>query len=823
MIRAYRPPRFGETMTAKARNLATGSAAIVLCLALAACGGGEGGGWSPTSGYPSPPNPFSPSSNDNWKTASAAGTFNDGAATNLMNSTEFARVNATYSNFTGHPYRLNRVAWAHTASSPITGAGQLVAVVDDGFLITHQEFLDKDLESADGHNVSVKNIPNSTTLSSHGTHVAALIAGNTANSGTMFGIAPDADLFLSTYIVSSMSQLADATLQAKDKGAIAQNNSWGFVHSNGNDFRLTEVQDYANANNVSLPQALASISGISQSNWNNYASALNNFQSQGVIVWAMSNNRNLSNPDASSALPIIYPQLQGTWISVGNGAFDLDANDRVTRAYRLSAPCGQMATQCIFADGTTRSAAATGNSAYGTGTGTSFAAPQVSGSVALLAQAFPSLSPQEWTKRLFASAYNDFSAFRTDGNVNFGNGVTRDYSLEWGYGLLDIKAALSPIGNVSIISRGDTLETAERHLFDSTFLRGSSAFGDGLSRGLSDVDMVVYDDLNGDFSLSVFDLSLGNMVTSSSTGVASSRAIPRITPVSTTHAAIDRGSWGLDQLQSSETVEMGNWSFGISAVDGHEFLQDSLGLSSENVTSSSMLSFAQDTSAVVSRYSFEGGALETFGFVGTHSETLDGSLSGIGGALSLDFDPVTLKFGATRMAEQGAFLGMTANGGFGTPADTAISTFSLSASTELSQAVTLFGGIEYGLAAGGAGTGLLASVDQASFTGYQLGLRFADLWADEDRLTLTVSQPLRVESGAMSFLVPHRDPEGNLTYERVDAALQTSGRQVDLGLSYEFSPFDQSVVEFGFVYSADAGHIAGNEAAAIAAAFRHSY
>ncbi|GGA47687.1 hypothetical protein GCM10011499_16890 [Pelagibacterium lentulum] len=781
----------------------------MLCLALAACGGGGSGGggdWSP------------PSGSGNWHTLDYSGNFNSTLANQIRNSARYQFVDYDLGGFIGHPYTAARLHIAMSAGltgKRPNGQGHWVHVVDEGFRKTHEVFAGTVFNTA----------YDPAAPAHHGTHVASLIG---ANAGEMMGVAPDVRLVLTSGNFNP-DYLAQATLHAANLGAVAQNNSWGYnkrAALGGGELLISEVQDRMATHNVSAATALKHFYGSDTVHWNSYIAALDQFQNNGVIVWALSNDETLNDPhdaDATAGFAVLFPQLSESYITVANALVNYDGNLNITAIDRLSSICGATAQHCITADGTTWAASAVGNNTYASGTGTSYAAPIVTGSVALLAEAFPNLSPRDWTRRLLASANMDIPGFSSDGTVNFGNGIVKSYDWEFGHGFLDVAAALSPIGNVSYLSNGSTIETAERHLVDNTLLRGSSAFGDGLARGLSDVDMVVYDDLNGDFALSAFDLSLGNMVTSSRSSVATSRAIPRITPVSNTNAIIDRGSWGLDQLQSSESVEMGNWSFGISAVDGHEFLQDSLGLSSENVAGSSVLSFAQDTSAVVSRYNFEGGAVETFGFIGTHSETLDGSLSGIGGVLSLDFDPVTIKFGATRLAEQGAFLGMTANGGFGAPADTAISTFSLSASTELSQAIALFGGIEYGIAAGGAGTGLLASVDEASFTGYQLGLRFADLWADKDRLTFTLSQPLRVESGAMSFMVPHRDPDGNLTYERVDTTLQTSGRQVDLGLSYEFSPFEQSVLEFGFVYSADAGHIAGNEAAAVAAAFRHSY
>ena len=40
--------------------------------------------------------------------------------------------------------------------------------------------------------------------------------------------------------------------------------------------------------------------------------------------------------------------------------------------------------------------------------GKQYAAPMVSGAVAIMAEAFPTLTPSEWTQRLFATANNNW-------------------------------------------------------------------------------------------------------------------------------------------------------------------------------------------------------------------------------------------------------------------------------------------------------------------------------------------------------------------------------------------------------------------------------
>ena len=70
----------------------------------------------------------------------------------------------------------------------------------------------------------------------------------------------------------------------------------------------------------------------------------------------------------------------------------------------------------------------------------------ISGGIALLAQAFPNHTPEQLADRLLASANNDW--FTPTGNTTFtkhGASIKHGYHNEWGHGVPDFYAALSPI------------------------------------------------------------------------------------------------------------------------------------------------------------------------------------------------------------------------------------------------------------------------------------------------------------------------------------------------------------------------------------------
>ncbi|HSG33403.1 MAG TPA: S8 family serine peptidase, partial [Sphingomonadaceae bacterium] len=93
--------------------------------------------------------------------------------------------------------------------------------------------------------------------------------------------------------------------------------------------------------------------------------------------------------------------------------------------------------------------------------GTSFSAPQVAGAVALIAQAFPTMTGQEIVSLLFETAQD-----------------VGDPGLDdiYGWGILDIHEAFQPQGTTTLASTG----TSALPLSDNTVL-GSPAMGDALS------------------------------------------------------------------------------------------------------------------------------------------------------------------------------------------------------------------------------------------------------------------------------------------------------------------------------------------------------
>jgi len=648
----------------------------------------------------------------------------------------------------------------------------VVAIVDDGFRLTHREFTGKTISQT-----------GTLPVEGHGTFVASLAAASKDGLG-MHGVAPGADLHLTSFQPTgsgfSIANVTAGTLDAAALDAVVQNNSWGFEVSAQN------LKTFLAANpGASVAQGMNAVVGYGSGNWLNYINALDNFQNKGVVVWALSNNPNLTSGDVMAALPHFEARLSEAWIAAANGYFEVNGNGDITRAVRLSAACGLAAQFCIAGDGIATGAWDTSDTSYASGFGTSFVAPQVSGAVALLAEAFPDMTPSEWAQRLLASADNSWFASRgvpVAGTMDYGNGVTHAYSTEWGHGVMDIRAALSPIGSISVLS-GANVASAERHSLAESAIVAPSSFGDSLNLTLAPQQMAVFDSLNRAYQVSAV----------STVARAPAGMLPRLPG----QASLDQGGEGLNLLHTGDLA---------GAVGGF----------SGNGGRASVLSMAGESLLIASTAPVGSVAeLTAYGFAAKHGAVDNGNLAGGGITLSLPAGNGTVRIGATLASEQGGVMGLDGGTAFDFGTGSTIGAVNLGLEQQLAPGLSLFGRLEYGVAArkGGAG-GLVANLSDLTFSGMEIGASLADTIATGDRLTLSVSQPLRIETGTLELNRPvARLADGSIVNEASSADLNSSGRQFDLGLAYQASLPNSASINIGLKHAVSAGHVSGQSGA----------
>jgi subtilase-type serine protease len=606
-----------------------------------------------------------------------------------------------------YPLASARVEYAHAVG--LTGAGQVVSVIDSGFRTSHEVFAGRELS-----------FPVGLPVDDHGTAVAAIVAGN---SPTMIGVAPGAGLALGGF-QSSASRTA-AVEAAIRLGAVAQINSWGFeldVSPSSFDAVFSGGQDYL--------------------------AALEAYARQGVVVFAVSNRQERTQSSLMEALPAIRPSLEPGWLAVANSVPSFDGA-RVTAARLISAGCLDAARWCLTADGGWVTARAAGDAAYGFGTGSSFAAPQVAGALALLAEAFPDLTPHQLRLRLLASADNGF--FAHDGAAELAPGFFHGYSRQFGHGFLDLRAALLPIGTpvVPAIGGGGTVAGAPLVL-------AGAATGDAVARALASREVLVVDGLGADFRMGA--------------GALVATPVPR--PLVRQRLAILARAPGAPPLAAART--------GTDLIDRLPVTRIALGQPEDQVALAVLLP--------------EVGRAEAYGI------GVQGEFEAPRGALRLGAHVLRDATGSTRLTGLG-------RGSAGSDAGySAVLDLEARASLPAAAALTAF--VQVGLSDAEDG-GALASATATRFSGFGLDLSLAGAITGGDRVSFGVVMPTAVTAGQSRLMLPVARDAGGVVFAPVPVDLSPSDRELRLSVSYA-APLagDWTIVAEG-VHAVNHGHVRG--------------
>ena len=359
------------------------------------------------------------------------------------------------------------------------GAGVLVSVVDSPFQLDHPEFSGRLVEGyhVDDASYSADVCSDNTTTScsrNHGTHVASTIVGARDNGTGMHGVAYNAKVKPVAFIAGSSSftstQLENmfAAASGMDNGSqiVAMNNSWGpepELISTGIGTEVYVAPDVSDTALEALYHSWLSdaadngtilVWAAGNDGWNSatgrvaiFDSAADytadpNAPSRTVLASEFVDNTSFTSAnqvdyltklpslvDNASAYIIDQSKDQYRWINVV--ATDPE-NDNAIATF--SNGCGDTRNYCMAAPGVGIYAAVDG-SAYSDYQGTSMAAPHVSGAIAVLADMYPDLEPEEIVAILLRSA-TDLGA----------NGVDAVY----GHGLLNLEKATGPIGDINL-------------------------------------------------------------------------------------------------------------------------------------------------------------------------------------------------------------------------------------------------------------------------------------------------------------------------------------------------------------------------------------
>ena len=806
--------------------------------------------------------------------------------------------------YAGHPEFRNQPALeqvkAHYAyARGATGEGVTIGIIDSGIDQGHTKFAGK--LHTDSFNVAgydpdysfcaMSDPDGSCSLDagppSHGTLVGGVIAANrqtdaTNGTGSEFavhGIAFDAKLFsvgipfgdppdyydpidLSLPGSLGSTDLGFAEISKRlNPSVTAINLSFGFF-GNIEDYNETEIRG-------AMPLTLEAI-----------AQAATPAGERTIYVWAAGNARGEVHFDGTiesatsveivAGLPVRIPELRGHSVAVV-------ATDQNGEIAGFSSRCGIAKDFCLAAPGVELTGplpntyCPTGSGdCYASASGTSFAAPVVTGGVALLAQYYrDQLGNDEIVRRMLETANKE--------------GIYADSDI-YGQGFFDLDSATRPVGDTRMLT-GHSLSGPSAPESLSTVSLGP-AFGDALSRGLASSEIASFDELDAPFFRPLNDYIqpnasagarleerlwvLGNDPRGGVWNTQDLELRMRLEPVpdrryyglipsgisaeadaeiTGLHVYTRRGT-GYDTTESrlaslSLARRVGNnelffglrnhpgWRLGLyaapAATDSNAGLITPGTFTDDTAFSNPFLALARNGVSAGIAMPVGTGALNVAAFHGAaqYGERRDADTSQTTGTLAEYRVDNNLHAGIAVQAgwllEPRRLAGSRPRGAFGElDADTVFA--GVSAYRRLSDRWTVLGSAHAGVSRTGTQYhGMLRDLSALWSSTFAVGIIGEDLGYKQDRLALRLSQPLRVESGNATFQwASGRTRERQGLIDRTVLDLEPSGRQLDLELTYT-RPWKGGRAYLATLVSHQAGHTRGDSDLALLMRYKRSF
>ena len=661
------------------------------------------------------------------------------------------------------------------------GAGVTIGFIDTGIDTTHRLFEGKTITEVRPPHVDDED----GTRFSHGTAVASVAAAPRLSrfTNSAHGVAPGADIVMfaipagtgsGPYVPTSLDTLGFAddywatllppALEWEDGGR-----SVDFLNlSVGHPGIIDDYgeQDLRNALDATIP-LLAQADADEKT----------------VLVWGAGNahgrecsaaHTDLCVNDEIDAISVeVMPGLAARIEELRGHTLAVVAVDTTGAIVGFSNRCGIAAEYCLAAPGQDIVVAYYGPAppndpgcpgcpefeGVSTRHGTSYAAPMVTGGLALMKQIFRSqLSNTDLAARLLATA--DRSGRYADKDV-------------YGQGLMDLHAATSPVGVLEVPLPGGSTGLQE------TGLRLGAAFGDALERPLAGREIAALDALGAPFWY-----SLGSFATAADGPSLAGELRELMAPAPDSRQDAERGS----DFAAGRLVAAGRppprWRLGLFETPPAGARGGHLGLAGQALA----LDWTGDRGLSGTAFTTEGGIGRPAPASGT---TLSWEPSGY---------PLRLRFGW--MEERKTLLGTATEGAFGALAAGAV-----------------FAGVRTGAQLGGwrigaeaevgsvrpaTGDGIVAGISPLATSAFVLDAKRET--AGGGTLHLSVSQPLRVERGRASLSVPvGRTSSGEVVRSPSTADLAPSGRQVDVTAKWH-RPLGGGELRLGIVATREPGH-----------------
>lgn len=651
-----------------------------------------------------------------------------------------------------------------------------------------------------------------TSADAHGTHVAGIVAAQRNGFGTV-GVAPAATIIgLGAFddfgwTGASTGFWLDVL---RGQGGRIANMSYGPIGSGDLAFE-SEIYDYAAHPDILLVKA----AGNSGRTLGNEICLANPAICDGA-------SQTLANLIIVGALDASGNTIADYSNRPGESCFLAASSRRGRRGSTSCSSSNKFKNFFIVAPGTVVVSTVPGN-AYAAFSGTSMATPHVTGAAALVMSLHPFLQsdPAAVAQILFRSA-DDLGASGVDG--------------VYGWGRLNVAQALQPIGEVVIPTEPTVPPPRSRRprgrRASSSTMAFSAAVSAKIASELAGRQIAVFDEFGRDFltPLSAMVTAVDEAGDASAiladfgrepvtlTGEAGATmrlvmfndaaAIPEEYAMPAFALVTERQS-GLTAVGARLEPARFIAAAGLRPVAGGE-------LDRPGAVGASHLGLVGEAYAAAYGSSLGAAKWTVSLFTGDGRTTADGSPRAAASGVELatgfaPFDGVHMSLQAGYVREGGGILGSVGTGFFGLT-ETGTAYAGLSARARLTGSLTLGTSAEFGVADArrqaylGAGGGRLVT------DAFAVWAEASNLAGKGDRLKLQISQPLRVESGALEFRIPTgRTIDGTVLWDAFDPSAAPDGRELRLDLSYATPLFDGwGDLHLGVVQRIDANHIAGN-------------
>lgn len=692
----------------------------------------------------------------------------------------------------------------------LSGEGIIVGVVDTGVDENHSDLVGQ-IHSASRDIITSRPTPTLDDPDGHGTIIAGIIAASKNDIG-VHGVAFNAQVLM---------------VRADIEGSCAEPDGCSFFDSD-----LAIGIDFAVANGAKIINLSLGGDAIDPV----LVTAMQNAIDAGVLLVIASGNESTLDPSVFAQFALA-PGVDGRVIIVGA----IDQNNVIADFSNL-AGVGQ--NVYVVAPGVKVISTFIDNQ-LAEADGTSFAAPHVAGAAAVLFEMFPSLTAAEVADILFTTA------------VDLGvAGIDAIY----GHGLIDLGAAIQPLGVASISIR--PLGVLSDVPLAGSGIEVSPAFGDafGAITPLGDVMMLdgyrrsyivdltssirqrsleglplfeILEDRRGRGALEL-SLAPGNSLAFAFYDPAArDREIMTALPMAEqTSRQLERPSAFFEgKIGDQDTLAMGygfEAGYLLDRTSGRRGKDSTFiapGISSPvsylSGRNSSAMGFGHiinerlSVSGVISlaKLSRQDDVLFGRNPVSARVATAITRLSGDRGALWFDLDVGV-------MAEWNAVLGSISNGALqiGEGARTFFGSATIGA--EIGKNLRIEAMFNHGLTMVDGGTGsLVESVSNLRTMSFSAALYRDGMFRPDDRVGLAVAAPLRVESGNIGLVLPSgRDYDRDeILFSSYSAPLSPTHREIDVEFSYRLVTDGGTTLEANVIQRFNAGHstLVGNETAVL--------